>query len=486
MFNSALGRRYSWANIKLICVIFVLFLIFDIYEEVSVLDRELRLELSHASTIAETSLPHILSNAYEDVALDVVKAITHEPSVVFVQVMHSGELLAEYWDDDHRGQADLSGNSGAYLTSNRDIFIGEDKVGHILVAITREEIQEHIIRNMILGGVLLTVIVLSTTFVSMRTTQKAVISPVLRLEKSTSNIAGGDLDNEAVIETKDEIGALGRAFEHMRLSLKETIGQLKTANAELEDLNQNLERKVEQRTEELRVANEELLDLNELKNRFIGIAAHDLRNPLVSIRGMSELIIDLELANDKQKELLDTINRTSHQMLNLLNDLLDVSVIESGNLELNLDPTDMSKLTEERLRLFDDAAKAKDIELTRQLPDLPLASVDSGRIVQVIDNLVSNAIKFSESNTAIDVSLAEENDLLILRVADQGQGIPKEEQDKLFSPFQKLSVTSTAGEKSTGLGMFIVKQIVDAHGGTISVSSAPGEGTTFTVTLQKA
>lgn len=247
--------------------------------------------------------------------------------------------------------------------------------------------------------------------------------------------------------------------------------------------NRALKAQVQKRTQEINSKNIELQDLNELKNKFLGMAAHDLRNPLTSVMGFTDLILELELEEKEKKDYLVTINRASRQMLALINDLLDVSAIESGKFEMNLIPGDLREVIENRIKLVSLAAKAKQIEITSTLEDVTEFDFDKDRISQVVDNLLGNAIKFSQPETTIHVSLNENNARVSIHVRDQGPGIKKDEIDKIFGSFEKLSNAPTAGEKSTGLGMAIVKKIVDAHKGQIEVQSEVGKGTVFKISL---
>jgi two-component system, sensor histidine kinase and response regulator len=224
-------------------------------------------------------------------------------------------------------------------------------------------------------------------------------------------------------------------------------------------------------------------ELNQLKNKFLGIAAHDLRNPLAAIRGFSELMISMELSDEQKKDFIESIFTTSQQMLDLLNELLDVSVIESGNLDLVTELSSLSELVSDRVKLMEQTAKSKNISLSTTLPDVPASQIDAGRFSQVIDNLLSNAIKFSNQDSTIEIEVKATGESLELSVSDQGPGISEEDQAKLFGEFQKLTARPTGGESSTGLGLFIVRRIIDAHHGKISVKSTLGDGATFTVTL---
>jgi len=232
--------------------------------------------------------------------------------------------------------------------------------------------------------------------------------------------------------------------------------------------------------------NEKLEALNADKDRYLGIAAHDLRNPLSSMRGLSELMLETPLEPEQQREFLETIHRTSDEMLGLVNDLLDVSVIESGKLDLRRSDQDLVQLVQRRIRHLEPHARSKKIEVKLDADGVQRAKIDPARFGQVVDNLVSNAIKFSPSGTAIKVALRSGDGNFAFSVHDQGPGIPEADRKLLFRSFQKLTARPTGGEKSTGLGLAIVKKIVDAHGGTIDVESAPGGGTRFTVTTPSA
>ena len=236
---------------------------------------------------------------------------------------------------------------------------------------------------------------------------------------------------------------------------------------------------------ELEDSNKELLCLNNLKNKFLGIAAHDLRNPLTSIRGLSEILIGKAFGplTAEQEEYLTIINTASDEMLSLVNDLLDVSVIESGKLELHTTSGSLKNALEERLKIIRVLAERKNILIKTNLDPVPDVVFDSNRISQVIDNLVSNAIKFSPSNSTINITLSKIGNSIRLSVKDEGPGIPAEERARLFGEFQRLSAQPTAGEKSTGLGLAIVKKIIDAHQGVLEVESEVGKGSIFSFTM---
>lgn len=246
------------------------------------------------------------------------------------------------------------------------------------------------------------------------------------------------------------------------------------------------QQQIKKGNQELKLLNTELQDLNQQKNYFLGMAAHDLRNPVAIITQLSELIlIDLQqILNADQLKLIQNIQKSSEYMLRLLEDLLDVSKIESGKLALNIQSTPISHFLNSILELNKMIAAKKNIQLHLNTAiQSQFLFIDKIKMEQVINNLVSNAIKFSKPNTNIYIKAIEQNHQLTISVKDEGPGIPKEEQSKLFKAFQTTSVQSTAGEKSTGLGLMISDKIIKAHGGSMHVESTPGKGSEFSFTL---
>ncbi len=224
----------------------------------------------------------------------------------------------------------------------------------------------------------------------------------------------------------------------------------------------------------------ELRELNDLKNKFMGMAAHDLRNPINGIKGFSQLLLEeFEGARDEEHaEIMGMIYHESKHMLELVNDMLDVSVIESGWLELELSPVTLETLVKERVRIIQIGANAKRIKIETDIEEVSL-ELDRKRIAQVIDNLLSNAIKFSPRDTTVTVSVRNVEKRVVVRVSDQGPGLSSEQQQHVFESFRKGGPRPTGGESSTGLGLFIVKKIIQTHGGKVWVESTVDQGATF-------
>ncbi len=233
--------------------------------------------------------------------------------------------------------------------------------------------------------------------------------------------------------------------------------------------------------------NAELVELNNTKNQFLGMAAHDLRNPLSIVSTASAFLLDDAsrlLPDAKRAEFLRRINSGSKFMLQLIDDLLDVTKIEAGRLDLELKDGNLCALIEENLALNRMLANNKNIRLDfAPESGLPSLRFDHRKVEQVLNNLVSNALKFSAPGTAVTVQASRVDGDVVVSVRDQGQGIPADELDKLFKPFGKTSVRGTAGEKSTGLGLAICRRIVEGHGGRIWAESELGKGSVFSFSL---
>jgi two-component system sensor histidine kinase/response regulator len=242
----------------------------------------------------------------------------------------------------------------------------------------------------------------------------------------------------------------------------------------------------QQLVEQQKLLVEQLSKANAAKDRFLGMCAHDLRNPLSSIRGLAELMVEDAIGplSAEQKEIVQTIHGASQSMLQLVNELLDVATIEAGHLKLAKEPTSVVEIVERSVHLSNIEAAKKNtrIEMVKVGGD-PKVDVDRNKIRQVVDNLISNAVKYSPRGSVITVLIQSDDTGAGFAVRDSGPGIPESERHKLFKDYGRLSSVPTGGEKSTGLGLAISRKIVEAHNGTIGVENIPGRGAEFVVRL---
>ncbi|WP_461636606.1 sensor histidine kinase [Labilibaculum euxinus] len=242
---------------------------------------------------------------------------------------------------------------------------------------------------------------------------------------------------------------------------------------------ENSRNKLEEQNEILRV-------LNEQKSKFLGIAAHDLRNPIGAIKSFSNLLLDSyhDFSDKDRIEFMELIKDSSQFSLDLINELLDISKIELGKLKLDKKEQNIQEIIENTIKINKIFAKKKNIQINFN-PTISINSIwiDKNKIEQVLHNLLSNAIKYSNPDTTISVILKKNNSYIEISVTDQGVGIPDQEVKNLFTEFGTTSAKTTANESSTGLGLAIAKKIVNGHGGRIMAHSKLGEGSEFLFTL---
>lgn len=228
--------------------------------------------------------------------------------------------------------------------------------------------------------------------------------------------------------------------------------------------------------------NATLTHLNNEKNLFIGIAAHDIRNPISAIYSFSDLLLNEQTSkiNAEESEIIQIIKSLSQNILDLIEQLLDVSKIESGQIAVQIVTQDYISFVKKNIYINQLLAKPKQISIQFDTTNNQImADFDAHYLSEVLNNLMSNAIKFSEKDSTIIVRVSEQNGQLLTEVLDEGTGIPLEEQNLLFNYFQKASSRPTQGESSNGLGLAIVKKVITACKGTVGVKSNLNEGSNF-------
>jgi signal transduction histidine kinase len=236
------------------------------------------------------------------------------------------------------------------------------------------------------------------------------------------------------------------------------------------------------------IANAELKRLNKEKNQFIGILVHDLRNPLSIISMHSSMLLDSNygVIDKFHKELVSNIREMSLFMNNLINDTLEVTSIESGDVNLLKLNYDLCQILASIVSLISLIAKSKEITVNLEKPGIPcMINLDKNKIEQVIYNIIGNAIKYSPRGSMINVFLEIIDGNTVISVHNNGETIPENEKENIFKPFNKTSIKGTEGERSTGLGLYISKKIIEGHDGKIWFESNNEKGTTFYFSLPK-
>jgi two-component system sensor histidine kinase/response regulator len=250
----------------------------------------------------------------------------------------------------------------------------------------------------------------------------------------------------------------------------------------IEFYRQHLEDKVAERTRELQEKNDALIKLNEEKNEFLGIAAHDLRNPLAAIQSLANIIRTSFDDFDKPKlvDFASMIEVSAQKMFSLIKNLLDVNAIESGKMNFVFATHNLLPFLQNVVNNYIEPAKAKDISLQFQvIPDEYQIRTDENAIIQVLDNLISNAIKYSPIGKTVYVRLIKNENTVRCEIQDEGAGLNDEDKEKLFDKFARLTPRPTGGEHSIGLGLFIVKKLVETMNGQVWCQSQLEKGTTF-------
>ena len=273
------------------------------------------------------------------------------------------------------------------------------------------------------------------------------------------------------------LGFIARLTDQIGISLN-NINQYHNMKA--------LSEQLKQRTREISLKNSQLVQANRLKTEFLSNMSHELRTPLNAIIGFSEVLKDqlLGTLNEEQADYTDEIFDSANHLLSLINDILDLSKIEAGKMELHLDLVNIPELFKNALSVVKEQAHARAIQLDLQMAnDIDLVRVDGRKLKQIVFNLLSNAVKFTPDRGRVTVQVVHEANNLQVKVTDTGIGIAKNNIKLLFQPFEQLDGSLSRRFGGTGLGLAMVKRLVELHSGQVSVTSVEGEGSCFQFTL---
>jgi signal transduction histidine kinase len=335
-----------------------------------------------------------------------------------------------------------------------------------------------------LGFIGLAIVLLAV--ISILSIHYTVIRPIGRLTEASKKISDtGVLDFNIDSSPRGEIGTLSTSIGSMVKRIDEEAQGRERTLAELERYRDHLEELVHDRTKDLEIAKERAESADRLKSAFLATMSHELRTPLNSIIGFSGILLQ-ELAgpiNEEQRKQLGMVQASSEHLLALINDVLDLSKIEAGQLTLYKKPFDPQASLDKVLGTVRPLVEKKGLHL-RTILELGDAKIigDSRRFEQVLLNLLSNAIKFTDSG-GITVEAKRKGDRAVIKVADSGIGIKKSDMDRLFKPFSQLDTGLTRQYEGTGLGLSISERLLKLMDGDISVKSEYGKGTEFTITL---
>ncbi len=323
------------------------------------------------------------------------------------------------------------------------------------------------------------ILALLLAFVASLTLARRMTSPIRTLQTGAANIGAGALDQRIHLRTGDELEALADEFNRMA--------------ARLQELYAGLEQRVAERTEELAAAMRELeLKSRELevasrhKSEFLANMSHELRTPLNAIIGFSEVLLQRMFGevNPKQDEYLQDILDSGRHLLSLINDILDLSKVEAGHIELELSTFWLPETLESSVQMLRETASRRDVALSVSVAEgVGEIEADLRRIRQILFNLLSNALKFTPAGGSVTLAARVRHGMAEIAVRDTGIGIPLQEQARIFEAFQQASGATAQSTEGTGLGLTLVRRLVELHGGQIWLESAPGQGSTFTFTI---
>jgi signal transduction histidine kinase len=263
------------------------------------------------------------------------------------------------------------------------------------------------------------------------------------------------------------------------------ISGRKQAEAKLRQLQESYISELTASNRELELRNREIERADRLKSEFLASMSHELRTPLHTVIGFSELLAE-ELEgplNEKQKRFVNHIHHDAIHLLELINDILDLSKIEAGRLELRAEPFDLVAVVEESLTSFRALARAKSIAIETDLPPNVALEADRLRFKQIVVNLLSNAVKFTPEGGRVRIAARLKDGAVIVSVADTGIGIAQEAHAAVFDEFYQIGETTKGVREGTGLGLAITKRLVEQHGGRIELESEPGKGSCFTFSV---
>lgn len=281
---------------------------------------------------------------------------------------------------------------------------------------------------------------------------------------------------------------LGQALMDLNFLTRENLDQVITEQilqlrSALQSANRNLEQRVKERTSELNDALQKLSELNQMKANFVANISHELRTPLTHVKGYLELLVTGSLGDivEEQRRALQVSQRATAKLEGMIEDLIMFSLASRGEMSMKLDKVDIRRVVSLIVKTASNKAEEHGVQILADIPEsVPSVQADAEKIGWVLNQLLDNAIKFSPSGGSVAISLKEEGrNLIVISVADTGIGIPPLRLKEIFEPFHQLDGSSTRHYGGTGLGLSLVRQIVEAHGSLLDVQSVEGKGSIF-------
>lgn len=368
----------------------------------------------------------------------------------------------------------LKANSVTFFVKNREVNKGDNKLALRLSAATINEIVENMPRKN-KDEILLVDNIESERLQKILSHHKIKIVLPLRLNNETIGyLFLGEHKNDNY--SARDIRVLESISSELVIAISNSLSV-----EVIRDLNENLQQKVDNATRELRRSNEKLKELDKTKDEFLSIASHQLRTPLTSIKGYVDMLRDGDFGevNEAQKNALDETFSSSERMVRLINDFLNISRLQTGKFTIEKRPTSFDDLVQQEVNMLKLVAAQSDIKINAKIDKINDVNLDVEKVQQVVVNMIDNAIYYSKPNSTIEVKLKKSKNFAEFTVKDTGIGVPKEDQEKLFSKFFRAPNARTRRPDGTGVGLFLSKKVVVGHKGEIIFKSEEGKGSTF-------
>ncbi len=430
-------------------------------------DAVLRIQIldKHNNSILDVKKPEtplIESNSI------IKKILGNDKQLTFIEPIMSAQI---YVDD------------STTRTEGEPTSANSNQIGRIIITITTKFSTEEQVQQ-IKHGILITILILSLTTLIIVRISNNITRPIKSLTRTVRNITAGDLDAYIDLSSSGELGILESCINQMKNELKDSQTDLEIQlNVFTEELQQTLE-ELEIRNAELDITRSKAIYANNAKSEFLANMSHEIRTPLSGIIGFTELLQGTQLSR-QQKDYTSTIQKSSKSLLEIINDILDLSKIESGKTEITTSEFNIIDIIEDIVNLLSPVALEKNIELfyriEKNIPEI--ISSDSFRIHQILTNLIGNAIKFTEEGYVyLQVTAGETEEIktsIKFSVSDTGIGMSKNDKQKLFKAFTQADTSITRRFGGTGLGLVISRKLTLLMGGEIGFDSTKGEGSTF-------
>jgi signal transduction histidine kinase/DNA-binding response OmpR family regulator len=498
--NYSISKKLTWMNMLVSAAALLLacggFCAYDVYSFRDALVSNVSVQ---AQIIGDNTTSALLFDDPHS-AEKTLSALNANRHLLYAQIYtHDGQPFAAYWRE-HAGQTLPQpviplGQTQNYWFRNgqlglaRSIIFEGKPTGIVYISSDLGAMNDRLKSYTVIIVVVFLASLVLALLIS-RISQRVISEPVMQLAQ-TVRVVSHDKNysiRAATNRNRDEVSTLIESFNEM-------LEQIQQRDSALQRAHSDLEQRVRERTTQLAVANKEL-DLRnreveratQMKSKFLASMSHELRTPLNAIVGFSDLLAEGTPGqlNDKQKRFVNHIKQGSTHLLQLINDILDLSKIEAGQLELRSEEFLVKDALPEVLSTIHPLAMAKNIRLEQKVESKSLVKSDRVRFKQILYNLLSNAVKFTPKDGLINIESVDVGDFVRVSVADTGIGIRPEDQKVVFEEFRQIEGSADRAQEGTGLGLAITKRLVEQQGGQISVESELGKGSRFTFTLLAA